>query len=99
MKILEDQKKTFIIIDYLKEGLDKKTLNNIISILDINTIDIIRINDTDFKNLNLSEDQLKDRNLLVDVLLEYPKIMQRPIIINGNNGVIGRPPENIYNIL
>ena len=99
VKILEDYKKTFIIIEYIKEGLNQKTLNDILSILDVNPIKIIRTNDNDFKNLKLSAAQLEDKKLLIDILIKYPKIMQRPIIINKGKGVIGRPPENIYTIL
>ena len=99
VKILQDYKKSFIIIEYIKEGLNQKTLNDILSILDLNPIEIIRTNDNDFKKLNLSVTQLEDKKLLIDILIKYPKIMQRPIIINEGKGVIGRPPENIYTIL
>ncbi len=52
-----------------------------------------------FKELNLSGSKLNDTQLLVDLIIKYPEIMQRPIILNNKKGTIGRPPENIYNIL
>jgi len=69
------------------------------NILNINAIDLIRKNEKQFKELNLSENELKNTQLLIDSIIKYPKIMQRPIILNKKKGVIGRPPENIYNIL
>ena len=99
MKILKKECNSFRIIEYLKESIDKKTIQDILNILNVNAIDLIRKNDTEFKNLNLSENEINNSNLLIDLIIKYPKIMQRPIILNENKGVIGRPPENIYNIL
>ncbi len=42
---------------------------------------------------------MSDESKILDAILKFPKIMQRPIIIHGNRGVIGRPPENINTIL
>ena len=99
MKILENEQKEFTIIEYLKVGLDKNELRNILSILDIEPIKLIRQNDKTFKELNLSKTQLSDTDLLTKILIENPKIIQRPIIINNKKGVIGRPPEKIFEIL
>ena len=89
----------FTIIDYQKEKLSVEEISKIIDILNIKPIDLIRKNEADFKNLNLSVSQFKNDQLIIDMIVKYPRIMQRPIIINGNKGIIGRPPENIYKIL
>ena len=99
VKILEKKCKSFTIIDYQKQGLTDIIISNILDILKLHPIDIIRTNESDFKNLYLSDEQLNNKKLLIDSIVEYPKIMQRPIIIYGNKGVIGRPPENINQIL
>ena len=99
MKILKKECNSFRIIEYLKESIDKKTIQDILNILNVNAVDLIRKNDTEFKNLNLPENEINNSNLLIDLIIKYPKIMQRPIILNKNKGVIGRPPKNIYNIL
>jgi len=36
---------------------------------------------------------------MLEAIVKYPKIMERPIIINGNQGVIGRPPEKVLDII
>ena len=66
--------------------------------LNCEPIDIIRKNEKDFKNNNL--DKIADnRDLIIKKMVKYPKIIERPIIIIKNKAVIGRPPENIYEIL
>ncbi len=99
MKILNKECKSFEIIEYLKESIDKMTIQNILDVLNINVIDLVRKNEKQFKDLSLSQDQLDNDDLLINLIIKYPKIMQRPIIIKNDKGVIGRPPENIYNIL
>ena len=56
------------------------------------------MNDHDFKDNNLI-DILDDKDKMINAIIKYPKILQRPIIINGDKGVIGRPPENILKII
>ena len=97
MKILEKEKVSFRIIEYLKNQISKKEINNILNILDIDIEDLIRKNELEFKSIN--DDDKKNKNKLIELILNYPKVMQRPVIINDKKGVIGRPPENIYKIL
>ena len=97
--ILKKENRIFDIINYCKEGLSIKTINTILEKTRIEPIDLIRKQDKIFINLNLSNSQLCDKEFLVSIINKHPKIMERPIIINENKGVIGRPPENIYKIL
>ena len=97
MKILEKEKVSFRIIEYLKNQISRKEINNILNILDIGVEDLIRKNELEFKSIN--DDDKKNKNKLIELILNYPKVMQRPIIINDKKGVIGRPPENVYKIL
>ena len=48
---------------------------------------------SNFKNENLSDDKL------IDFLIKFPKLLQRPIVVNNNKAVIGRPSENILSLL
>ena len=97
MKILEKEKVSFRIIEYLKNKISKTEINNILNILDIDIEDLIRKNELEFKSIN--DDDKKNKNKLIELILKHPKVMQRPVIINDKKGVIGRPPENIYKIL
>ena len=99
VKILEEKKLTFKIKDYVKEGLDSNELINISKYLNLKPIDFIRKSDKDFKQLNLSNEDLNNDNLMIEKIIEYPKILQRPIIIKNQKAIIGRPPECIFEIL
>ena len=97
VKILEKEQVSFRIIEYLKNQISRKEINNILNILDIDIEDLIRKNELEFKSI--SDDDKKNKNKLIELILNHPKVMQRPVIINDKKGVIGRPPENIYKIL
>ena len=99
MQILEKTKKSFSIVNYIKEGLSKEKLKDILRILQIHPQDIIRKNDKNFTKLGLKKEQLSDKELIIKTIIENPKIMQRPIVIINSKGVIARPPEKILTIL
>ncbi len=98
VRILEEKNISYKIIEYLKTPLTREELNRIILILDIKPSEIIRTSERDFIDNNLS-DVLESDNKTMDAIIKFPKILQRPIIINGDRGVIGRPPENILKII
>ena len=99
VQILEKTKKSFTIVNYIKEGLNKESLEDILKILQMQPQDIIRKNDKNFVKLGLKKEQLSDKELIIKTIIENPKIMQRPIVIINNKGVIARPPEKILTIL
>ena len=61
-------------------------------------MDIVRTAEKEYKDNNLVAISDNEEKLL-QAIEQFPKIMQRPIIIHGKNAVIGRPPENINKIL
>ena len=98
VRILKEKKAELTVIEYLKNPLSKKDLTYIISILNLKASDIVRTGEKEFKENSLSE-IMSDEDKILDAIEKFPKIMQRPIVIHGNKGVIGRPPENINKIL
>ncbi|MAR44682.1 MAG: arsenate reductase, partial [Gemmatimonadaceae bacterium] len=56
--------------------------------------DVIRTRDRAYSELNLDSDDLSDDELLA-ALVEYPSLLQRPIIVRGDRAVLGRPIENV----
>lgn len=97
LEILEKSGKDFEVIKYLDDTLSEKDLKEIISLLNIKPIDLVRKNETiwkeNFKNKTLTDAQI------VSAMLKYPKLIERPIVVNGNKAVIGRPPELIIDII
>ena len=55
--------------------------------------------ENDFKILNLSDEDLENKELIINAIINNPKILQRPIVVNKNKAIIGRPPEKILEIL
>ena len=97
VRILEEKKLDYRVIEYLREPLTSNDLKKILRILDLSPVDIIRTSEQDYKDNNI--ENIKSDEELIDAILKYPKILQRPIILNGDRGVVGRPPENILSII
>ena len=97
LEILESNNKDYEIFLYLQETLDKKTIKNVLDILGLNPKDILRAGEADYKENKLSQYGAEDETL-IDFMIKYPKIIERPIVIKGNRGVIGRPPENVLSL-
>ena len=87
----------FEIIYYLKNPLSKEEIKLLVSKLGISISDLIRKNEKiwkdNYKNQELSIDQI------IEIIFKEPKLMERPIIESEKRAVIGRPKENIDNLL
>lgn len=98
LQLLQDNNQEIDIIEYLKTPLDKEQLKALISLLGCSVRDIIRKSEADYKDNNLKNPELSDEELL-DAMVKMPKLMQRPIAVNGSKAAIGRPPENVLEII
>tara|TARA_B100000902_G_scaffold397095_1_gene459874 strand:+ start:1526 stop:1882 length:357 start_codon:yes stop_codon:yes gene_type:complete len=98
LEILIDHHITPNIILYLNKPLSKKKLINIIELSKLTVRDFIRTNEIEYKDNNLNNKSLTDDDLL-DFIIQFPKLLQRPIIIHNNHAIIARPTENILKIL
>ena len=91
MKVLEDSGKEFEVREYLKEPLTKQELQAILSKLKLKPIELIRTNEdewkTNFKDKDLSDDEV------LDAMVQFPKLIQRPVVFDDKSGVVGRPKE------
>lgn len=97
LSLLEDSKIDFEIIKYLDTPLNQKELEEIISLLDISPIQLVRKSEAIWKE-NFKGKELNDAEIIA-AMVAYPKLIERPIVINGNKAVIGRPTEKISEIL
>ncbi|WP_347880912.1 arsenate reductase family protein, partial [Empedobacter sp. GD03861] len=97
VKVLEESGKDFEIREYLKEPLTKDELRTILTRLNLKPIDIVRTNEEDWK-INFKGKELSDDEVL-NALVEYPKLIQRPIVTDEKSGVVGRPKELVENFI
>lgn len=81
------------IVLYLQDVPSKAALKKILAQLHLPVEEIVRKEEqeykTRYKNKNFNEDEW------IEILRENPKLIQRPVVIRGSRGVIGRPPENV----
>ena len=86
------------IIEYLKTPPSASELTKVLNYLNISARDLMRSGEAEYKENNLSNPELNDSQL-IEFMLKYPKLIQRPIVINGEKAAIGRPPEQVLEIL
>lgn len=97
-QILEESSIDFDTIDYLKDGLKEKLLSHLPKLLGLPYEQMIRNKEDVYKELKLSDKKLSNIEW-IDVLMKNPILLERPIFINGDRAVIGRPPELVKEIL
>lgn len=97
LAILEDKNLTFTVKEYLKEVPSKQELEAVLKKLGIPAEKLLRKSEAifkeNFKGQTLTNDEW------IEVMLKYPKLIERPIVISGNNAVIGRPPELVLDLM
>ena len=102
LEILNSKTKNFKIIKYLEDGIDINELKSILSLNKISEDEIIRTNESSFKELRLTKKNLS-KDAIINYIYKYPILLQRPIICKYQNNkliksVIGRPPEKVLSL-
>ena len=93
MTYLDELKVDYEVIEYLKDVPTKVELSNIIEMLGIRPEELIRKREPDFKE-NFKGKQLSDDEW-IDAMVQFPKLIERPIVIKNNKAVIARLTERI----
>lgn len=85
------------VVEYLKNPPTREELLDLMHMLDIKPIDVIRKNEAiykkNFKNHTLSDEQW------IDVMVKFPVLIERPIIVRDGKAIIARPPEKVLEFL
>ena len=97
LTILEESRLNFETIKYLDVPITFEELSEIIKLLKISPINLVRKNEIIWKE-NYKGKTLSDIEIIT-AMVENPKLIERPIVINNGKAVIGRPPEIIHTIL
>lgn len=86
------------VIEYLKEPLERTQVLSIYSALGIdNAHQMIRAKEPEYKTANLSKEASNDA--ILDAIVAFPKLLERPILLINSKAAIGRPLENFESIL
>ncbi|MBG0781550.1 MAG: arsenate reductase (glutaredoxin) [Bacteroidales bacterium] len=94
---LEEKTKDFELINYIKEGISVEELEEIISKTGLSAEELLRKQEDAYKN-EIKGKKLSDAEL-IKAITNNPKLLKRPIIINGEKAVWADPPEKLNKIL
>lgn len=97
LEILKEEGEDLEIIEYLKTPITSNTLKHILSLLGMEPMDLVRTNETIWKELFKGKKFTSDE--LVTIMVENPKLIERPIVIKNGKARIGRPPISVKKIL
>jgi len=98
LSLLEEKGITPEITEYLKTPPDVKTLTEILDTLNMEPRQLMRTHEAEYKDNNLDNPDLT-REQLIQAMVDFPKIMERPIVVNNGKVAIGRPPVNVLDII
>jgi arsenate reductase len=98
LALLEERDIDFSVVEYLQQPLTADELKALAAKLDVSIRDFMRSGEAAFKELKLADPSLSDDDLLA-AMAQHPILMQRPILVNGDKARIGRPPENVLEIV
>lgn len=98
LELLEQRGADVTVIRYLETPPSKQELKDVLQKLNLTPRDIMRKGEAIYKELNLSDESLSD-DALIDAMIANPILLERPIYVQEDRAAIGRPIENIINIL
>tara|TARA_B100000029_G_scaffold380001_1_gene374946 strand:+ start:34 stop:384 length:351 start_codon:yes stop_codon:yes gene_type:complete len=98
LKLLEERGKNPEIIEYLNNPPTADKLREILSLLEMSPRDLMRKKEDEYKELGLAKSDLSDEDL-IDCMVKNPILIERPIVVVDGKAALGRPPEQVLNIL
>ncbi|KZZ42030.1 arsenate reductase (glutaredoxin) [Thalassolituus sp. HI0120] len=86
------------VIEYLKQVPAADELKALLAKLGMTARELLRTKEEAYKEHNLSDNSLSD-NAIIAAMVTSPKLIERPIVVNGDAARIGRPPEQVLEII
>ena len=97
MELLENNNIDANVVKYLEQTPTQEQIKDVLKKLKISAKELLRTGEDVYKELNLK--QIDDEETLIDFMVENPILIERPIIIRGDNAVIARPIENLSELI
>lgn len=97
LKLLEDNGVAPTVITYLDNPPSSAELKTLLAQLGLSAHDLMRCKEAPYKELGLSAND--DENVLLLAMSHHPILIERPIVSNGTQAVLGRPPENVLELI
>ena len=97
-RLLRESKIDFTRINYYIEPLSKEKLTELIGKMNIKPRDLLRKSEPIYRELGLAKDGFSDDEI-ISLMVKHPDLIQRPIVERGKRAVLGRPTENVKELL
>jgi arsenate reductase len=97
-KFLRERGVDFSKVNYYIEPLTKKKLTELVRKMNISPRELLRKSEPVYRELGIATGEFSDAQL-ISLMVEHPDLMQRPIIERGERAVLGRPTENVEELL
>lgn len=97
LKLLEAKGDDFTVVKYLEEIPGRSEIEALLKKLGVSARELMRTKEDLYKELGLAE--VEDEAKLIDALAEHPRLIERPVLIDGNRALIGRPVEKVIDFL
>ncbi|MCA6063304.1 arsenate reductase (glutaredoxin) [Thalassolituus marinus] len=98
LALLQEQGIEPEVVEYLKDIPSAADIKAVLSKLGINARALLRTKEAEFKEAGLDDQSLSDDDIIA-AMCRFPKLIERPIVINGDQARIGRPPQQVLEIL
>ncbi|GLX80106.1 arsenate reductase [Thalassotalea insulae] len=95
LALIEENNQPVNVIEYLKTPLTEIEIKQLLRYLSVTPIEMMRTKEAEFKEQNLKD---ADDATLINAMINTPKLIERPIVVKGEQAVIGRPPENVLSL-
>lgn len=97
LALLEQLGRPFQVINYLHEPLDEGALRQLLQKLALKPQQLMRAKEDEYQQLGLDQTGLSDE-VYLQAMLQYPKLMERPVVVLGDKAVIARPASRVQEL-
>jgi len=99
LQLLEENGVEPVVRLYLEQAPSAKELKSVLKLLGLSARELLRKGEDEYKELKLADKSLSDAQL-IEAMIEHPRLIERPIVIrDGKAAKIGRPPEDVLELL
>jgi len=97
LSILQEKQLDVAVVNYLETPPSIKEIKEILQKLGMKAEDLIRKGEKEFKENYKGKELTEDE--WINAMAKYPKLIERPIFVNGDKAVVGRPPEKVLELI
>ncbi|MFN3579855.1 MAG: arsenate reductase (glutaredoxin) [Pseudomonas sp.] len=97
LALLEEQGETVEVINYIETPLSNAAISELLQMLGLSARELMRKGEDTYKELNLANPDLSEAQL-VQSLADYPRLIERPIVVRHDRAVVARPPERVLEL-